>query len=73
MNIPCGKYRHYKGSICEVVGMATHTETLEDMVIYKHAGNVWVRPASMWNEIVDTPNGKMKRFTELEGEKLCRK
>ncbi|PJA48890.1 MAG: hypothetical protein CO170_01235, partial [candidate division SR1 bacterium CG_4_9_14_3_um_filter_40_9] len=31
-----GKYRHYKGSICEVIGIAKHSETLEDMVVYKH-------------------------------------
>ena len=69
MTIPCGKYRHYKGGIYEVIGMATHTETLEDMVVYTDdKEKVWVRPASMWNEIIDTPNGKVKRFTELEGE-----
>ena len=68
MTIPCGKYRHYKGGIYEVIGMATHTETLEDMVIYKDEENMWVRPASMWNETVDTPNGKVIRFTALKGE-----
>ncbi len=69
MTIPCVKYRHYKGGIYEVLGMATHTETLESMVIYAdNKGNMWVRPASMWNEVVDTPNGKVKRFTVLEGE-----
>ena len=69
MTIPCGIYKHYKGGTYKVIGMAIHTETLEDMVIYKDKENVcWARPASMWNEIVDTPNGKMKRYTELEGE-----
>lgn len=31
-----GKYRHYKWSICEVIGVAKHSETLEDIVVYKH-------------------------------------
>lgn len=66
--IPCGKYKHYKGGIYEVIGMATHTETLESMVIYKKcsSGSVWVRPASMWNELVDIPSGKIKRFTKID-------
>lgn len=69
MLIPCGTYKHYKGGIYKVIGMATHTETLESMVVYTDdKGKVWVRPASMWNEVVDTPNGKMKRFTKLKGE-----
>ena len=71
MIIPCGAYKHYKGGIYEVIGMATHTETLEDMVIYKNKDNVlWVHPASMWNEVVDTPNGKIKRFTELKEDSI---
>ena len=73
MTIPCGTYKHYKGGIYEVVGMATHTETLESMVVYTdNKGKMWVRPSSMWNEAVDTPNGKMKRFTRVEGERECR-
>lgn len=68
MTISCGTYKHYKGGVYKVIGTATHTETLESMVVYTdNKGNVWVRPASMWNEVVDTPNGKMKRFTKLEG------
>ncbi len=63
-----GQYRHYKGGLCDVICTATHTETMEEMVVYKHKENVWARPASMWNEIVDTPFGKMKRFTRVESE-----
>ena len=51
-NIKPGKYRHYKGNFYEVLGMALHSETLEEMVVYKALygdGGVWVRPASMWN------------------------
>ena len=66
-----GLYRHYKGGIYKVFCTATHTETLEDMVVYSDSdGDVWVRPASMWNEIVDTPSGKTKRFTKIETQNL---
>lgn len=70
MDIKKGKYRHYKGNEYEVIGVAKHSETLEDMVVYKALygdHGIWVRPASMWNEIV-TINGKeVKRF-EYIGE-----
>ncbi len=59
-------YRHYKGNLYGVIGVATHTETEEQMVIYFQIygdGKVWVRPLSMWEEIV---NG-MPRF-KLEVE-----
>ncbi|MCR5482179.1 MAG: DUF1653 domain-containing protein [Clostridia bacterium] len=64
-----GKYRHYKGNEYEVLGMAKHSETLEDLVIYRALyGNhsLWARPAVMWNEKV-TVNGKeVKRFEFIE-------
>ncbi len=66
-----GKYRHYKGNMYEVIGMAKHSETLEDMVVYRALygeGGIWVRPAYMWDETV-TANGKeVKRFTAVEDE-----
>lgn len=48
-------YKHFKGNMYKVVGMAKHSETLEDMVIYEALYNntTWVRPAYMWNEVVD--------------------
>ena len=49
--IKLGKYRHYKGGEYELIGFAKHSETLEDMVIYKALygeGGTWVRPLSMW-------------------------
>jgi len=65
-----GKYRHYKGNFYEVLSLATHSETLESMVVYRAlygVKGIWVRPASMWNELVVTPDGEMKRF-EYVGE-----
>ncbi|MBQ0018501.1 MAG: DUF1653 domain-containing protein, partial [Clostridiales bacterium] len=50
-----GKYRHYKGNYYELIGMARHSETLEDMVVYRALYGemgLWVRPASMWSELV---------------------
>lgn len=67
--IQSGKYKHFKGGLYEVVCTATHTETLEDMVVYKdNKEKTWVRPEAMWNEIVDTPCGKVQRFTKIESE-----
>ena len=68
-NIKLGKYRHYKGNLYEVIGFATHSETLEPMVIYKALYgdySIWVRPASMWNEIVQIDNQSIARFTYIE-------
>ena len=65
LDINPGKYRHYKGNFYEVLSLATHSETLEPMVVYKALygeQGIWVRPASMWNEEVETPDGTVKRF-----------
>lgn len=47
------KYRHFKGMLIEVIAIAKHSETLEDMVVYVHDGDIWVRPYSMFIEKVD--------------------
>ena len=65
MDIKPGIYRHFKGNRYEVVGMAKHSETLEPMVVYRALygeGGLWVRPAAMWNEIVDKPEYRGPRF-----------
>ncbi|MBR1775885.1 DUF1653 domain-containing protein [bacterium] len=64
--IKIGKiYRHYKGNLYKVIDFAKHSETVEDMIVYKSlkTGDTWVRPAYMWNEIVD--NKGTLRFTEV--------
>ncbi len=63
-----GKYRHYKGNLYEVLGVAKHSETLEEMVVYKALygeGDIWVRPAFMWNEDIDLGGKTVKRFTYI--------
>ena len=69
MEIKKGIYRHFKGNLYEVVGMALHSETVEEMVIYKALygeGKTWVRPSYMWNEEVEFEGKKVKRFTFVE-------
>ena len=54
--IRIGKYRHFKGNEYRVLGMARHSETMEEMVVYQALygeHGIWVRPAHMWNETVD--------------------
>ena len=66
--IPCGRYRHYKGNEYEVIGIARHSETLVPMVVYRAlygGGDLWVRPAEMWNETVSTG---AKRFEPVTSE-----
>lgn len=63
-----GRYRHFKGKEYEVLFTAKHSETLEEMVVYKAlygAGEVWVRPAKMWNETVEKDGKMIPRFTYL--------
>lgn len=67
--IKLGKYRHYKGNEYEVIGIAKHSETLEPMVVYRALygeNELWVRPASMWNETVTVNGAEVKRFSYIE-------
>ena len=64
-----GRYRHFKGMEYEVLGIAHHSETMEDMVVYRALygeGEMWVRPASMWNEMVERDGISYQRFTLIE-------
>lgn len=64
-----GKYRHFKGGEYEVLFVAKHSETEEKMVVYRALygeGNIWVRPASMWNETVERDGKTYLRFTKIE-------
>ena len=66
-----GIYRHYKGPRYKVVGVAKHSETEEDQVVYKPLygeHNLWVRPLAMFTETVEVDGKQVPRF-EYIGEK----
>lgn len=70
-----GFYKHFKkGDMVKVIGIAKHSETLEDLVVYDHLGNnelsdLWVRPLAMFLEDVEVDGKMVKRF-EYVGEEL---
>lgn len=69
MEIKLGKYRHFKGNEYEVIGIARHSETLEEMVVYRALygdAGIWVRPAEMWNETVERDGKVFQRFTYID-------
>lgn len=66
--IKTGIWKHSKsGREYRVIGIAKHSETLEDMVVYEalyanEVSSLWVRPASMWEEVVEINEKKIPRF-----------
>ena len=69
MEIKTGKYRHFKGNEYEVLYVAKHSETLEEMVVYRALYGecgVWVRPAAMWNETITRDGKTFRRFEKIE-------
>ena len=66
-----GRYRHFKGGEYQVICMARHSETGEEMVVYQALygdGQIWVRPASMWGEMVSYQGQTLPRFCKVESE-----
>lgn len=65
-SIKPGRYRHFKGKEYEVLGVARHSETEEELVVYRALYGdfgLWVRPVSMWNETVERDGKTFRRFT----------
>ena len=63
-----GRYRHYKGQEYEVIGIARHSETLEDLAVYRALygeGEIWVRPREMFLDTVEREGKKVRRFEFL--------
>lgn len=63
-----GVYRHFKGNCYELLCVATHSETLEPMVVYRALygeRGVWVRPAAMWAETVERDGYRGPRFAYI--------
>jgi hypothetical protein len=70
MNAEVGKkYRHYKGNEYEVLYIGKHTETEEELVIYravKDPEKIWARPRAMFEEEVEVEGKMLLRFTPIE-------
>ncbi len=67
-DIKPGRYRHFKGREYEVLGIARHSETEEELVVYRALYGdfgLWVRPVSMWNETVERDGKTFRRFTYI--------
>ena len=63
-----GRYRPFKGKEYELLFVATHSETLEPMVVYRALygeRGVWVRPAAMWSEMIERGGQTVRRFTYI--------
>lgn len=65
-----GLYKHYKGGIYEVIGVAKHSETEEELVVYKatyqtEGENLWVRPKQMFLQTLQVNGVFTQRFTKL--------
>jgi hypothetical protein len=70
MDLKLGTYEHYKGKKYRIVGVAKHSETLEDMVVYEalydnETSKLWVRPLEMFLEEVEVDGKKVPRFKYL--------
>lgn len=66
-----GIYRHFKGNEYELLYLAKHSETREDMVVYRALygeRGIWVRPATMWNEVVERDGTQVRRFRYVREE-----
>lgn len=70
ISVPHGIYRHYKGKKYLVLGIAKHSETLEELVVYvtlyeNEAGPIWVRPLKMFTKEVQVNGKTVPRFEKL--------
>ena len=65
MAVRPGRWRHFKGKEYQVLDTAIHSETLEEMVVYRPLygeGKLWVRPVAMWEEMVERDGVQQPRF-----------
>lgn len=63
-----GRYRHFKGAEYEVLGIARHSETMEEMVVYRALygeRGLWVRPRAMFLEEVEVDGKLRPRFSRI--------
>ena len=67
--IQSGRYRHYKGKEYQVIGIAKHSETEEDLVVYRAlygTCGLWVRPAKMFDEKIEIEGKLISRFERID-------
>lgn len=67
-SIQTGTYRHYKGPLYDVLGLARHSETEEWLVVYRPQygeRGLWVRPLEMFTETVEYQGRQLPRFEYL--------
>jgi cyclomaltodextrinase len=60
-----GRYRHFKGNEYDVIGIVRHSESLQELVLYRALygdGGLWVRPADMFSEFIERDGKRMPRF-----------
>ncbi len=68
-----GKCQHFRGNLYNVIGIARHSETLEEMVVYQALyespdfgkDQIWVRPKWMFEEMVEYEGKEVLRFTKV--------
>ena len=64
-------YRHFKGNVYCVLHLAKHSETLEEMVVYQTMygeKGIWVRPKSMFGEVIEREGKVFRRFSPISAE-----
>jgi hypothetical protein len=69
MSIEPGTYRHFKGGLYAVIGLARHSETEEELVVYRPLSGeqgLWVRPVSMWSAHLERDGYSGPRFARIE-------
>ena len=75
MSVESGYYKHFKGNIYQVVAVGKHSETAEEMVVYRglydspHGyGAIWIRPVAMFLETIERDGKTMRRFAPISSE-----
>jgi len=63
-----GLYQHYKGNQYQVLGIARHSETLEEMVVYQAlygSGDIWIRPVALFCGSIQIQGQTVARFSKI--------
>lgn len=69
MTLQPGRYKHYKGQFYEVIGVARHSETEEEHVVYRPLygeRGLWIRPLKMFTEMIENDGVQVQRFAPVD-------